>query len=289
MGYDDLDERLAALRPKLHRYCARMTGSVLDGEDVVQDAMVKASGVFARGDDVDNLESWLFRIAHNAAIDFLRRRARSDSRYADDDPDMLSDSEQPIDDPDIVEASLSTFMQLSSAQRSAVILMDVLGYRLSEISTIMHASLPAVKSALRRGRLRLRELANAPQAQPVRRLSAIQESLLKKYVDRFNARDYAAVRDMLADEVNLDLVDETRKFGKAQVSNYFENYDLEADWKFAAGFVEDRAAVLVFDPQGSAAIPTYFVVLTWEDDRITNIRDFRYARYACEVATMVKL
>ena len=34
------DRLLGELRPKLHRYCARMTGSVIDGEDVVQEALV---------------------------------------------------------------------------------------------------------------------------------------------------------------------------------------------------------------------------------------------------------
>jgi len=36
------DQLLGELRPKLHRYCARMTGSVIDGEDVLQEAVVKA-------------------------------------------------------------------------------------------------------------------------------------------------------------------------------------------------------------------------------------------------------
>jgi RNA polymerase sigma-70 factor (ECF subfamily) len=289
MGHDELDERLSALRPKLHRYCARMTGSVIDGEDVVQDAMMKASAAFARGDAIDNLESWLFRVAHNAAIDFLRRRERIDTQRTDDDPDMLSDSEQPVDDIDIVEASLSKFMQLPSGQRSAVILMDVLGYRLQEICAIMHASLPAVKSALRRGRLRLRELARESETQPMRSLSMLQQALLKKYVERFNARDFDAIRDMLAAEVRLELVDETRKYGKAQVETYFENYELEHDWSFAAGFVEDRPAIIVCDPKDTAATPSYFVLLDWEDGRIVNIRDFRYARYVCELAEMGKL
>ena len=38
----DFETMLTAMRPTLHRYCARMTGSAVDGEDVVQDAMIKA-------------------------------------------------------------------------------------------------------------------------------------------------------------------------------------------------------------------------------------------------------
>ena len=72
----DIERLLAALRPKLHRYCARMTGSVIDGEDVLQDALIKAVEAFAAAGPISNPEGWLFRIAHNTALDFLRRRNR---------------------------------------------------------------------------------------------------------------------------------------------------------------------------------------------------------------------
>ena len=38
----DIERLLVAMRPRLHRYCARMVGSVIDGEDVLQDALIKA-------------------------------------------------------------------------------------------------------------------------------------------------------------------------------------------------------------------------------------------------------
>jgi RNA polymerase sigma-70 factor (ECF subfamily) len=66
------DRLLGELRPKLHRYCARMTGSVIDGEDVVQETMIKALEAFPSAGIIVRPEGWLFRIAHNAALDFLR-------------------------------------------------------------------------------------------------------------------------------------------------------------------------------------------------------------------------
>ena len=45
------DRLLASLRPKLHRYCARMVGSGIDGEDVVQEALLKAIEAFTGRDD----------------------------------------------------------------------------------------------------------------------------------------------------------------------------------------------------------------------------------------------
>ena len=71
----EFDRLLAELRPRLHRYCARMTGSVIDGEDVLQETLVKAIEAFPHTGPLANVEGWLFRIAHNAALDFLRRRA----------------------------------------------------------------------------------------------------------------------------------------------------------------------------------------------------------------------
>src|ERR1700712_1896133 len=77
MNTHEFEDRLKALRPRLHRYCARMTGSAVNGEDVLQDTLVKALHARAQGAGVDNLEGWLFRIAHNASLDFLHGRSRN--------------------------------------------------------------------------------------------------------------------------------------------------------------------------------------------------------------------
>src|SRR5690242_10144654 len=58
------------IRPELHRYCARMIGSVVDAEDLVQEALAKAYAALP-STSVANMRAWLFRIAHNKAIDYL--------------------------------------------------------------------------------------------------------------------------------------------------------------------------------------------------------------------------
>jgi RNA polymerase sigma-70 factor, ECF subfamily len=65
-----VEQLLGELRPRLHRYCARMTGSVIDGEDVVQETLLKAMEAAPAAGPIANPEGWLFRIAHHAALDF---------------------------------------------------------------------------------------------------------------------------------------------------------------------------------------------------------------------------
>jgi RNA polymerase sigma-70 factor (ECF subfamily) len=275
-----LDELLGALRPKLHRYCARMTGSVIDGEDVVQDVMAKALAAFPEHVPADHREAWLLRVAHNAAIDFLRRRVHRDAGRSDEDPDMIAEPAGEADRRVAAAAALRTFMRLPVAQRSSVILMDVIGYSLEEIGGVLGVSVPAVKASLHRGRARLRELAAEPQDRPWPPLGEPERSLLAAYVDRFNARDFDAVRDMLAEEVRLELVARARLAGRAEVGRYFGNYAANHDWRLAAGLVEGRPAALVLDARAGAAPPLYFVLLAWRHGELDAIRDFRYARYA---------
>src|SRR5436190_1911159 len=87
----DTSGLLAEMRPKLHRYCARMVGSAIDGEDVLQDALIKAMEAFASTGRVGNPEGWLFKIAHNAALDFLRRRNRQQAIRSAEEVDMIAD------------------------------------------------------------------------------------------------------------------------------------------------------------------------------------------------------
>ncbi len=281
---EGLDRLLGELRPKLHRYCARMTGSVIDGEDVVQEALVKALQAFPKTGTITRPERWLFRIAHNAALDFLRRRARYDAIRSDEDPEMFIDPASETEDREVAATSLHTFMRLPVLQRSSVILMDVLGYSLQEIGDVMETSVSAVKSALHRGRTRLRELANEPDDRPPPALAESDRARLASYIDRFNARDFDTIRAMLADDVRLDLVARTRMNGRTEVSGYFSNYASRDDWYCVPGFVDRRPAVLVTHPADPSARPVYFILLEWQGENVGVIRDFRYARYVISEA-----
>jgi RNA polymerase sigma-70 factor (ECF subfamily) len=284
----DMAALLAAMRPKLHRYCARMVGSVIDGEDVLQDTLIKAVEAHAAagkiGNAIENPEGWLFRIAHNTALDFLRRRQRQQALHAAEEVEMIVDQLDAVASRQIASASLRTFMRLPVAQRASVILMDVLGCSLQEICEVMDCSLPAAKAALHRGRTQLRAFADEPEDAPQPSLSDADRARLGAYVAHFNARDFDAIRAMIADDVRLELVSKTRLNGKAEVSRYFGNYSNVSDWHLVPGLLEGQPAILVFDPNDHASGPKYFMLLNWTDGKVATIRDFRHAPYVIEGA-----
>jgi RNA polymerase sigma-70 factor, ECF subfamily len=283
------DRLLAELRPRLHRYCARMAGSVVDGEDVVQDALVKAIEAFADGEPIRAPESWLFRVAHNSAVDFLRSRARANSALTHEGLDTIVDPAAAADRHDATTASLRTFMRLPVTERSAVILMDVFGYSLDEIAGITDLTIPAVKASLHRGRARLRGLAHEFEDAASPRMAEPEGSRLASYIERFNARDFDAVRTMLADDVKLELVSRARLNGAQEVGRYFHNYSVHDDWRMVAGSVDGRPAALVLDPRQPSEGWKYFVILEWRGDRLISLRDFRHAAYVIESAELPPL
>jgi RNA polymerase sigma-70 factor, ECF subfamily len=272
------------IRPELHRYCARMIGSVVDAEDVVQDALAKAYASLPMT-SVANMRGWLFRITHNKAIDYLRRSNQQHMEHLDEHA-LLAEPDPPLEEQELVALALSVFLKLAPKQRSCVILKDVMGCSLAEISELLDATVPEIKAALHRGRTRLRELSKSVTAGGPAPLDEQERQLLARYIDRFNARDFDAVRAMLADEVRLDLINRSTRHGLAEVGEYFHRYDQVDDWHLALGAVENRPAILVYDSRESSSQPAYFMLLAWDDARVSHIRDYRYARYVMRDAEL---
>lgn len=284
----EFEELIKDIRPELHRYVTRMVGSVIDAEDVVQEALVKAYNSLSLLTAESNLRGWLFRIAHNKAIDHLRRDKDQPLELLDE---YLSPAEpdQPLEEKELATLALSVFVKLAPRQRSCVILKDVMGYSLAEISEFLNATVPEIKAALHRGRTRLRELARNVETS-IPRLDEHERELLARYVDRFNARDFDGVRAMLADELQLDLFGRlsTREFG--QIGNrYYPKYFEANDWHLALGTFEGRLAILVDDPNDASHQPTYIMLIEWNEDRISHIRDYRYVPYVMRDAEIVPM
>jgi len=267
---------VAEIRPELHRYCSRLTGSVVEGEDIVQDALARAFYAMPLASEAPPLRPWLFRIAHNAAIDSLRRYERRNVDVRDDLDELALDIDTP--DPGAVHAALSTFVRLPIRQRSAVILKDVLGHSLEEIAVTLDTTIPAVKAALVRGRAALRDAERDTMVDPP--IDAAERKHLERYAALFNARDWDGLRATLGEECRLDLVAKAERHGR-EVHGYFARYANE-NVRVAVGTVEGHPALLVFE-QGNER-PSYFISLAWTGDRVATIRDYRYVPYIMEDA-----
>ena len=273
-------ELIADIRPELHRYCARITGSVISGEDIVQDVIAKVFYEISMANELPPLRPLLFRVAHNAAIDFLRKYEQKHVEPVAEIPeDQLIDDADPM----VLRAALASFLVLPIRQRSAVILKDVLGLTAQEIADATGTTVPAVKAALVRGRAALRaELSKGSVDAPVQ-VRTEELAQLHRYVALFNARDWDGVRGLLADECRLDLVSQAARRGKA-VGQYFGRYALETELRFVAGALEGRPAIAVYR---AAPTPEYFMLLEWEAGRVTAIRDFKYVPYIGNSAQFV--
>lgn len=275
---DRFMDLVAELRPELHRYCARMTGSVFDGEDAVQDTLAKAYYALGQMTEPPNLKPWLFRIAHNTAMDFLRRYERKNVDVVPELPER-SEPDEPGADPAVVEAALTVFVELPPLQRGALILKDVLGHTLEEVAQTLGISVGAVKSALFRARANVARAAPSALAQHARRASAQEQATLRRYVDLFNDRNWDGLRALLGDESRLDLV--SRMQQSVAEAGYYDRYAeimKTEDIRAEAGLVDGVPAIAMFRPPSSAA-PAYFVLLESESSRVSLIRDFRYVPY----------
>jgi RNA polymerase sigma-70 factor (ECF subfamily) len=211
-------------RRELTGYCYRMLGSGFEAEDAVQETMLrawrKADGFEGRA----TLRSWLYRIATNVCIDMKRhvqRRARpmdmgpasapdpallgpalpeatwvtpiGDDRIA---PETADPAEIALHRESVRLAFVAALQHLPARQRAALILCEVLGWRVAEAAELLDTSVPAVNSALQRARATL-----GSQSEPdPGRLDEADDELLRRYLDTFQRYDIDALVTLLHED-----------------------------------------------------------------------------------------
>ena len=272
-------ETISQLRPSLHRYCSRMTGSVLDGEDVVQDALFEAYRKLDQFDDSRPVAPWVFRIAHNRCVDFLRRKARDTAEVNVADPESI---------PAAGAASLEIrpaierlVLTLPPKERACVLLKEVFEYSLEEIAELIGSSVGAVKSALNRGRSKLNS--TPPAAQPSRKPDPELKRVLKLYIERFNRRDWDGLRELISADAQLRVADAFR--GRFADSPYFSNYERwSMPWKLGLADVGDETVLVVLRRDVDTFTPYSFVRLHVRDQHIDRIVDYSHCPWIAPLA-----
>jgi RNA polymerase sigma-70 factor, ECF subfamily len=276
-------ETITQLRPRLHRYCSRMTGSVMDGEDVVQDALFEAYRKLDQYDDSRPLTPWLFRIAHNRCIDFLRRRG---VRVEAETTAMSPDSVMPADPPvlGLGRAVEQLVMSLPPKERACVLLKDVFDYTLEEIAELVGSTVGGVKAALNRGRSKLAALPEPEKSH--REASPELSRLLHLYVDRFNKRDWDGLRELISADAQLRVMD--RFAGPIDEAPYFRNYERQrVQWRLVVAEVDGELAVVALHQHRDEWTPASVARLEVIDHQIVRIADYWHCPWVLPAAASV--
>lgn len=275
------------LRPELHRYCARLVGSVIDGEDVVQDTFARALIAVDELSAIPAWRAWLFKIAHNRSLDLLRSRAVRTSQplaAAQDIPDPHTlDPLELLMRQEAVSTAISRFTQLPTLQRSTVVLKDVLNQSLEEIASLLDLTVDAVKGHLARGRARLKAVNAEAQSPPAPPRPSAE---VTRYVELFNGHDWEGLRALLADDVRLIQSAHEPRAGAQDVGLFFGLYSRNPPARLVPAWLEGREVIAVFSDT-LASRPSYVMWLEWREGKISFIRDYKYVRYVIDDAELV--
>jgi RNA polymerase sigma-70 factor (ECF subfamily) len=195
-------DAIAPLRPELLRYCSGLTGNVWDGEDLLQDVLIRVFALLGKiNADLTHPRPYIIRAATNLWIDRLRRdrlaRTHADAQAQDVEDDKALASQVV----DVRAAANVLFLNLAPMERAAVLLSDVLDLSLKETASMLKTTEGAIKSALHRGRSRLTAARTVPDA-----VARTPREVVDRFVAALNGRDIEAIRALCLADVTVDMV-----------------------------------------------------------------------------------
>ena len=288
---EDFEAAAAPYRRELFAHCYRMTGSVGDAEDLVQETYLRAWQAFGRFERRSSMRTWMYRIATNASLSALSRNRRrplpSGLGAPSDDPaapvrpppggvtwlepvpDRLVIDE--LSDPaDIVAARhsvrlalVAAFQLLPPRQRAALILCDTLDLPASEAAEVLEISVAAVKSLLQRARARIASaaLSDADLAEPT---DEGARRVLDRYMAAFERSDSAAIKRLLADEAVLEMTGTSTWFsGKATCTPFITAQAIgrPGDWMMLPLLANGQLAAAAYHRGDDAGYHAFAIVV----------------------------
>lgn len=191
-------DSLAEHRPALHAYCRRLTGNVWDGEDLVQDTLLRVFSQLGKSDvRLENPKAYLIRAATNLWIDRVRRFAREQAALALEPANAVSLPEEPAEGRPAAEA---LFQWLHPQERAAIVMKEVFELSLEETAALLHTTVGAVKSALSRARGRIEG------RKPMAGFDVPPRDLVDRFMQALSAKDMVAMEALCAEHMSGELV-----------------------------------------------------------------------------------
>lgn len=271
-------DRLAPVRPDLHRYCCRLTGNVWDGEDLAQDALLRVFALLGKVDaELESPRAYLVRTATHLWIDRMRRRERERAWLAAEgarDPQGAEGSD-PARGAEVHEAADRLLRELAPRERAAVVLKDVLDLSLEDTASMLKTTVGAVKAALHRGRGRLDEAdRDGPATGPAPPCEAVE-----RFVAALTARDLDALGALCSADLTVELVGGAELEGFERSRPFFEHAHMVlpqlgfgADPRWETRLYRGEPVALGFRTLDGREGLNEVHRLEVEDDRVTRVR-----------------
>jgi RNA polymerase sigma-70 factor (ECF subfamily) len=225
LAYETDDEFLLKAEPhrrELMAHCYRMTGSLHDAEDLVQETYLRAWKAYGKFKGESSLRTWLYRIATNTCLTALEGRQRRPlptglgAPSSDPTGELVERNEVPwlepipddYDDPSSIVGSresvrlafIAALQHLSPRQRAVLVLRDVLQWRAAEVADAIGTSTAAVNSLLQRARAQLDAVDPSENDDLADPESPETRDLLDRYIAAFEAYDIDALVKMFTEE-----------------------------------------------------------------------------------------
>jgi RNA polymerase sigma-70 factor, ECF subfamily len=218
----DFSARAEPYRRELLAHCYRMTGSLHDAEDLVQETLLRAWKAYDRFEGKSSVRTWLHRIATNTCLTALEGRQRrplpSGLGTPSSDPtgELVERTEVPWLEPlpdsapdpsDIVGsresvrlAFVAALQHLSPRQRAVLVLREVLQWKAAEVADAIGASTAAVNSLLQRARSQLEAVGLSSEDRLAEPDSAETQDRLTDYIAAFEAYDIDRLAELFTRE-----------------------------------------------------------------------------------------